>query len=551
MKEDKPKEFIAAIKLLLINGQILDPMFALAPLKHNEATTKPKHITAIDDVPVNFTHLGQYAFTSGNRIFEKKKDWKGENDRYSKTKRADHRDNELQPETFKDPVVYFTVAIATDTLPRTLINGIRTEWEANGGGKLQVKDLQSQESKVVMALYFVYTGTPYHIILKTLNSILLDATSIKEHERMELEGDEEYNAPPIPGISIRLQVPRLKGMDTSNFDKLPYHVRENRKALHIETDPDDEARLKDLIQFAKERNVLALFLGKRARISEVMDTKSTPGEVKKMVRCAMKHAGYQGSMTGETIVGIDLIDGEVAPTPRGGKVSLRMVMFSYVKMQADQFSLFAELHQVEEMGPTLAIIPACEEAERIVHMMNKQVAAFLYYYLTTIAALPKKFVMELLHATCDATLVSEIDDCQWDPETLSITTPHEKKDEDDLEELEMASWWNNAFDLKEIGKKNTKRAADKNPEKLFDLDADALSFATVHNRHLHPTFNLDEDDEDDESEELAPAANPSPATPPRKNPNQEATRTNEPLAATASPPSEEVVEGVPRAAAGG
>jgi hypothetical protein len=30
--------------------------------------------------------------------------------------------------------------------------------------------------------------------------------------------------------------------------------------------------------------VLALFLGKRARISEVMDAKSTPGETKKMVR---------------------------------------------------------------------------------------------------------------------------------------------------------------------------------------------------------------------------------------------------------------------------
>jgi hypothetical protein len=168
-----------------------------------------------------------------------------------------------------------------------------------------------------------------------------------------------------------------------------------------------------------------------------------------------------------------------------------------------------------------------------------------------IAALPKKFMMELLQTTCNTTLVSEIDDCQWDLETLSITTPHEKKDEDDLEELEMASWWNNAFDLKEIGKKNTKRAADKNPEKLFDLDADALSFATVHNRHLQPTFNLDECDKVDESEGLAPAANPSLATPPRKNPNQEATRTDEPLAATASPPSEEVLEGDLRALAGG
>ena len=188
-----------------------------------------------------------------------------------------------------------------------------------------------------MALYFAYTGTPYHIILKTLNSILRDGTSIKEHKRMELEDDKEYKAPPIPGISIHLQVPRLKGMDTSSYDKLPYHVRENRKALHIKTDPKDKAYLKDLIQFAKERNVLALFLGKRARISEVMDTKSTPGETKNMVRCAMKHMGYQGLMTGETIFGIDLIDGEVAPTPGGGKVSLRMVMFSYIKMQADQF----------------------------------------------------------------------------------------------------------------------------------------------------------------------------------------------------------------------
>jgi len=73
MKEDKLKEFIAAIKLLLTNGQILDPTFALAPLKHNEATTKPKLITAIDDVPINFSHLGQYAFMFGNRIFEKKR----------------------------------------------------------------------------------------------------------------------------------------------------------------------------------------------------------------------------------------------------------------------------------------------------------------------------------------------------------------------------------------------------------------------------------------------------------------------------------------------
>ncbi len=267
-----------------------------------------------------------------------------------------------------------------------------------------------------------------------------------------------------------------------------------------------------------------------------MDKDSTPGEIKKMVRCAMGHAGYQGTMTKETILGIDMIDGEVAPTPGGGKVSLRMVLFSYIKMQ-DKFLVFTELHQMEELGPILAIIPACKEAERIVHMMNKQVAAFLFYYLMTIAALPQKFILDLLKATCDATLVAKITDCKWNTSTHTIITPNKKQEEEDLKELEKATWWNNAFDLKEIGKKNGKRAADKKPEALFDLDADALSFATVNNRHLQPTFNLDK--EDSKSEGSAPAANPSLATPPRLNPNKEATRTEESPSATASPPSEE------------
>jgi hypothetical protein len=77
-KDDKPKEFIAAIKLLLTNGKILDSHFALAPLKP-DTSTKTKLLTTEDDVPNNFTHLGQYAYTSGNQIFEKKKDWKQDN----------------------------------------------------------------------------------------------------------------------------------------------------------------------------------------------------------------------------------------------------------------------------------------------------------------------------------------------------------------------------------------------------------------------------------------------------------------------------------------
>ena len=298
-------------------------------------------------------------------------------------------------------MVYFTFVIATNIEPRSLVHGIKTEWEANGGGKLSIKDLQSQDSKVVLALYYVFTGTPYNIILATIRSILEEAANLKEHERMNLEDDEEFNAPQIPRISIHSQVPRLKGLDVSTFDKLPYHVRENRKVLHIETDPDDEKHLKELIQFAKECNLLSLFLGKRARISEVMDINSTPGEVKRMVKSAMGHANYQGSMTGESISGIFHLDGEVQFDT--GKVSLRMVLFTYFKM-ADKFSVFAELYQTEEMGPVLAIIPACSEAEHLVQMMNKHVAGFLFFFLIE-ASLPVTFVMDLIKVTCDPTLV--------------------------------------------------------------------------------------------------------------------------------------------------
>ena len=85
---------------------------------------------------------------------------------------------------------------------------------------------------------------------------------------MALEGEFESDTPAIPDISIRLQIPRLKGVDTSSYDKLPYRVRENRKVLHIETDPENEALVKELIQFAKERNVLAGTTPGQARLNQ-------------------------------------------------------------------------------------------------------------------------------------------------------------------------------------------------------------------------------------------------------------------------------------------
>ncbi len=53
-----------------------------------------------------------------------------------------------------------------------------------------------------------------------------------------------------------------------------------------------------------------------------MDNESTPVEIKRMVKYAMGHANYHGSMTGEMIVRIAFLDGGVLSTINGGVVSL-------------------------------------------------------------------------------------------------------------------------------------------------------------------------------------------------------------------------------------
>jgi len=127
-----------------------------------------------------------------------------------------------------------------------------------------VKDLQSHESKVAFLLYFMCTCTPHKYILRSLCSILQEAAELRLEGTMTTEVDrEEHPITIIPEISIRAQVLCLKGVDTNDFDKLPWHVKENRKALHIEAKPEDMQELKDLVQLAKECGIVALRLGKK------------------------------------------------------------------------------------------------------------------------------------------------------------------------------------------------------------------------------------------------------------------------------------------------
>ncbi len=76
-----------------------------------------------------------------------------------------------------NPVVYFTMAIATDTDPEELISRIIHEWHRMGGVHLQIRELQTFESETILLLFNIFTATNKKILLAELHEILTAAQS--------------------------------------------------------------------------------------------------------------------------------------------------------------------------------------------------------------------------------------------------------------------------------------------------------------------------------------------------------------------------------------
>jgi hypothetical protein len=80
-------------------------------------------------VPTNMTMLGAHfkIMSNGRNPFKKQKMWG------NKAKK--------DKEELKDPVVYFSLAIATDEDPEELIARIVHKWQRHGGILLQIKKI--------------------------------------------------------------------------------------------------------------------------------------------------------------------------------------------------------------------------------------------------------------------------------------------------------------------------------------------------------------------------------------------------------------------------
>ncbi len=416
---------------------------------------------------------------SGN-AFNKKKVWDNQ-DQSQKSRKP-------KKEEFRDLTVYFSMIILTEVHPQELLDRVTHEWARTGGSRLQIKDLQTIESKMVVTFFCVSTTTPKAVIKAELKLILLQAQQKASADSLD---SSSYNftlnngievGESLPPMNLCVQVALLRGAPVNAFAKLSHQAQQARRIWHLEVDSRHAPKMKTLVQVAKDYGCVEEFWGCHAHLSKVTNANSLTREAKHQVDVAQSHTNYQMSMTSEELEGIISLDEHISiyhPSTAEivGSLSLRMVLLNYLKMQ-DGHPIIAEAHQEGLCKPVYVVIPQAEEAEQMIGMMHKNLPAFLFHLLTKVGFIDD-FIKDLLKRTCEASLVAEMPLCKWDCATCTLTTPADEKHEQAIKAFEGAAWFKDEFGILKKGAKAPSRLPK---EALFNLDGVA-SVKTIHDQH--------------------------------------------------------------------
>ncbi len=213
---------------------------------------------------------------------------------------------------FCDPVIYSSVAIATNKEPEDLLVCISHEWHWHGGIVLMVKELQSFKSETILCLFNVFTSTPKQTVLAVLCDILSKAQDLaQEMDPMEFFWDaaDLTTNSTLSALKLCLSNPNTPGQDTSHYNKLSWRAQANRKVYHVECDHYFATKIKHLPHFAKESNLVSEMWAKHAHVSKVVSKDSTPSKIRCLMRIAQVHCNYQCSMNLEDVIGITDLNG--------------------------------------------------------------------------------------------------------------------------------------------------------------------------------------------------------------------------------------------------
>ncbi len=186
------------------------------------------------------------------------------------------------------------------------------------------------------------------------------------------------------------------------------------------------------------------------------------------------------------MIDLDNLTFIIHPTLRKlvGCYSLCYILLNFIKM-SDGCLVIAKAHQSDTSKLMHIIIPNTPEAERLIGMMNKNLPAFLIHMLKE-QGLPKDFIDKLPKKSCEATMLTNMHICKWDPVNWVLTTEDELIRVEKTKAFEGAAWFKDEFGLLGRNTRNQKKCTA--PKALFNLD-DAGSCKTIHDHHQAPCTN--------------------------------------------------------------
>jgi hypothetical protein len=478
-EQQRYNELPGAVRALLKNMQKVDDKVCLDPVEDGEA----KRIWNLSEIPYDHTELGSWVVQSGGvQAFAMKKPRK-----WGKKNEVEGDD-----EAMVMPEVYFTISFSCDKDPQKVLDRIAGEWGKLGGKKLYIKEVASFATQTVVNIFHLRNDNTLETIMAEFRSILQEAKAIAETEDPENAG--HYSWMGVPDLGLRKLMPKITGQDTSLFQGWSGRQHEMRKTLTIEADEKHVEMLQYWVETAKNRKLFELKWGNKVRVATVLDNKTkrkghhrthTKVDMAAMASYSRKHINYHSSTRMDGIRGIFHLDKEVPfysvtdPTKLMGKITLRRVLYKYIKM-SDDHGLFEEVHQAEPMGAVDVSIPNCEEAERMMLMLHKNSAAYLWNYLQTETKLGVKLITDLIRASMDPILVNGMSSCKWEREHWILTTPEDAENEK-LKAMEDAAWYNDEFGnhMVDVSRKEKVEYASK--EAMAELHCDH-SYKSIHQK---------------------------------------------------------------------
>lgn len=452
-------DFKHAVAILLKILQEIDPTTMVDPLASDDKINKP--IFKSSELPPNIGKLIlAYVHLGANPSFM------------------------FQPRANKDsvnagdklpPMAYGTMVISCSIDPQTLVNCAGLEWQAAGGSRLTLKDLQCVSSSVIANMLNLNSSVSQSILQEEVDEVLkagFDAIIAAG------EFPPQFSGRSCPTITLRKGTPRSFGPRNKQTARLTYAQQQNKKMYQIETE-DKSVDLALLVtDKCTQEGLWKMKFGKWVHVSAPLTAKDSSLAKQRFGRHCQLHERF---VQGTTVVGIpdiNVLDGSTAlfqedGTTIKGIISLRHVLLHLIKTP-DGKRVFASVHQGVDMNEIEAVIPDMEAFHRVVEMMGKHVPGYIYWYLTDIVKMDEDVVNRLLDKTMNPAKIADAQFCQWDRETYTITTPSEEEENHVEEELAAQPW----MDMAILQEGNARSRGMRG----FNLD-EANSLGTVHPRN--------------------------------------------------------------------